>query len=698
MPKTRGVGPWVSVILPFGHLDLFRISDFGFRISFPSRFPWNNAPTLTLLFALAAQLTAAFLTAAEPTLPPPDLPQLLAAVAAYEPGQSLAPLRRIEDLARQSAANPELRKQLEAGLGQLLTSKATPDARRFACEQLAVVGSDASLPALAELLKNEETVGLACVALRPNPSPKASAIVRDALPRLRGDARVQLINLLGDRRDPESVNLMTELANDPDAAAAEAAIAALGNIANAPACQAIAALRRNGQPAQARAIVEAALRAAETIAAAGDRKSATAIYEDLLDASQPNNVRRGALEALLRLDEDGGEQRILKLLRGSDAVLKPVAIAGIRSLPSPDASEKFARELPRLQPPEQAWLLESLAGRDDAAARAALIAALAAENPEVRLAAIEIVGKHGNAASVPALSQALAAAKRPAERAAAEKALAGLRGGKATDAAIIAELKRATPEAKRSLIAILARRDSRAAVPVLLEETSNRAMAKPVFQALGQLAAAEDVPVLLGKLLDLKIPSAREAAADALGRALAKVEDSDRRSEFVLQAISRKTDTDTRCSLMGLLPICGGPQALAALQAARKNQDAAIRDAALRALADWPDASAWDTLAESYRQPESESYRVLALGALVRLAGEENARADAKLIERYRQLLAGARSDDDRKLILSALSGAAHPEALPLALPLVSNAAVRAEAELAVKKISEAVKARDEKK
>ena len=66
---------------------------------------------------------------------------------------------------------------------------------------------------------------------------------------------------------------------------------------------------------------------------------------------------------------------------------------------------------------------------------------------------------------------------------------------------------------------------------------------------------------------------------------------------------------------------------------------------------------------------------------------------DAKLVERYRQLLAGARSDADLRLILGALGGAAQPGALQLALPLLDNAGVRAEAEVAVKKIAEAIKA-----
>ena len=61
---------------------------------------------------------------------------------------------------------------------------------------------------------------------------------------------------------------------------------------------------------------------------------------------------------------------------------------------------------------------------------------------------------------------------------------------------------------------------------------------------------------------------------------------------------------------------------------------------------------------------------------------------DSKLMDRYRELLDDARGDADLRMILGALGGAADPDALQLALPLCANAGVRAEAEVAVKKIA----------
>jgi hypothetical protein len=95
-----------------------------------------------------------------------------------------------------------------------------------------------------------------------------------------------------------------------------------------------------------------------------------------------------------------------------------------------------------------------------------------------------------------------------------------------------------------------------------------------------------------------------------------------------------------------------------------------------------------------YRNPPHEAYRTLMLRSLVRLLGEANERADERLLARYRDLVAGARDAADLKQILGALGGAAHPDALALANELLERPGVRAEAEVAIKKITAALQAK----
>jgi len=56
-------------------------------------------------------------------------------------------------------------------------------------------------------------------------------------------------------------------------------------------------------------------------------------------------------------------------------------------------------------------------------------------------------------------------------------------------------------------------------------------------------------------------------------------------------------------------------------------------------------------------------------------------------------LLSNVHGQAETKLILGALSGAANPGALQLVIPLLSDSSVRPEAQAAVKRIAEAIKA-----
>jgi len=144
--------------------------------------------------------------------------------------------------------------------------------------------------------------------------------------------------------------------------------------------------------------------------------------------------------------------------------------------------------------------------------------------------------------------------------------------------------------------------------------------------------------------------------------------------------------------MLRLLAACPDGAALAAVTAALGDPDPVVKQAARRTLADWPDLAAWTALVGVYRNAGSEAERVVALRGLTRLLGEQNSRPDATLVGRYRDLLAGAKDENDRKLLLGALAGCGDPEALSLAVEQLPNAAVRAEAESAVRKIAEAIK------
>jgi HEAT repeat protein len=606
-----------------------------------------------------------------------DLNQAVTAAMQYESGQDVQPLRQIEQAVRDAVADSTQRPALEAALIKMLAPAATFEAQRFACVQLASLGSDACLPAVSELLKHPQTVGIACLALGTHPSTKADDLLLQTLAAHRGDTRVQIIVTLGDRRVPLAVKPLEPLARDSDRNTREAAMGALGKIATPDALSLLANLRRDADAEIARLAALASLAAAD----ARNTKVSAAIYEELLASSQPLYVRRAALEGLFRTDADGGEKRCLSVIRGTEADLKPSALFHVRTIRDENASRVFAAELSRLTTAERVLLIDSLAARNDAAAREAIVAQTQAQDESVRQAAVVALVQVGDASVVPALAATLAKSA-PSQQQAIEMALASLKGGDLVDQELIRALETGPAAARPGLINATARRGSKNAVPALLTlaASADATTARAAFRALGQLAEPSALPALLEHLLNLRSPAARGDAESAAIKVLEREPDSTRRSLAVIQALSHTKDPEGRRSLIALLPACGDEPALAAVKAERTSTDASLREAALRALTDWPDADAVDALLTEAEQATQNNERVLALRGAVRLLRQSIDLPLETIKFQFQRALSLARNDDETKLVLSGLAGAQHGFALQLLAPHLDNPAVRAEA------------------
>ena len=122
------------------------------------------------------------------------------------------------------------RARIEERLLKSLTTPGRTDAGlAFICEMLALVGSTASVPALAPLLRDPKTADPARFALEPIAGPEADAALRDALPALVGNTKAGLIGsiaLRGDTSARPALAVLKDAAGEP-AVVREAAARAL---------------------------------------------------------------------------------------------------------------------------------------------------------------------------------------------------------------------------------------------------------------------------------------------------------------------------------------------------------------------------------------------------------------------------------------------------------------------------------------
>jgi HEAT repeat protein len=231
--------------------------------------------------------------------------ELMEKIKKYDWGQSRVALVEFDDNLRKVYGNKERLKKVEDGLLDVLgSSDSTRAGKQFACRQLGIIGTKRSVPALAEMLTGEETSDMARYALERIPDTAVDDALREALPKTTGKVRVGIINSLGRRRDSESVSALGKLVSDSDAVVAEAAIAALGMIADSQASEMLAQAKDKVSTGLQVPVLDAYLKCADRLAAKGQKDKALAIYKELYKPDKPTPIRTAALRGIITVTRE----------------------------------------------------------------------------------------------------------------------------------------------------------------------------------------------------------------------------------------------------------------------------------------------------------------------------------------------------------------------------------------------------------
>lgn len=211
--------------------------------------------------------------------PSSPLDQSFAALATYSDGSSRGALLAIDDAVIRSLAHPPERIPLEARLLQTLQSDAPRPAREYICLKLELIGSDASVAALGQLLSHADLADVACRALQTIPGSRASQALREHLDHLRGVPLLAVIDAVGSRRDAESTAPLQRLLKSTEPSVSTAAAAALGRIGTPGAGHALGQQLDRPGAVPAAALADACLACAEALEAAGQADDARALRE-----------------------------------------------------------------------------------------------------------------------------------------------------------------------------------------------------------------------------------------------------------------------------------------------------------------------------------------------------------------------------------------------------------------------------------
>jgi len=620
----------------------------------------------------------------------PNIDQLLKQVAVYDYGKSRAALAATEDLIKATFKDAQQRKQIVAKLIAFLDSKATTAAKRFACRQLSIIAGPEAVPAAAKLLPNPDLSHMARMVLERVPGEEASAALRDAIGKLKGKLLIGVVNSLGVRRDAKAAPAIAKLLNNSDPAVASAAATALGKIGGPEATGALAKALTAAPKGAHLAVVNAYLRCADHLVAAGKGAEAKAIYKQMWASKEPQFVRVAALRGVVAAGGDDAVALVTKALTGPDATLRAIATSFIREMKADVAIKTFGPLLPKLPPATQALVVAALADKGDAAARPIVLGAVKSADATVRAAAIKALASLGTAEDVPMLARV--AAKGPGtDKGAAEAALCRM-AAKGADEAIVKCLASGDAPTKATMCRCLAARRCKAAVPALLEaaSTPDATVRGEAIKALGALGDQNTLPHLVKLLVEAKTAGERAAAEKAVQSVASRVPDVNARTAPLIAALPR-AGVEAKRSLLSLLGRSGGAKALAAVRAALKDANPQVKDGAIRALANWPDASVLGELLDLAKNARQPTQKIIALRGYVRLLGLPNKRKPEESLKLYQEAMGAATRPDEKKMILAGLGQVHHIGALKLAEGCIADPALKEEAALAVYNIARAI-------
>jgi hypothetical protein len=242
-------------------------------------------------------------------------------------------------------------------------------------------------------------------------------------------------------------------------------------------------------------------------------------------------------------------------------------------------------------------------------------------------------------------------------------------------------------------INILARRNDPAAAPVLLNYAGE---ADPEVSAAACAALAKvGTDAELEGLIRLAVAGKTPGAPAALQAVASRARDKSAAAQKLI-ALAKTATPQQMASLFEVLALLGGNESLAVLSSSADSSNAEVKDAAIRALANWPDFSATTALLSIASDPNtSRVHNVLVVQAIARLVKSSDKEPAALRVTTAVGAMHAATRDEEKKLMLTALASVPDRSAGEAIKPFLSTANYQQEAGLAAMTLAETLRKTD---
>jgi tetratricopeptide (TPR) repeat protein len=623
--------------------------------------------------------------AAEAHAPHLQLKATLSELRQYQTGQSLIAVHQFTRYLGENDLTP-VEEQM---IIDFLNSDATATAKQIVCRNWGPVASDRAVDTLARMLSDPEMFDMALFVLEYIGGESVDEVLLEFLDSADKDEKVALANALGRHRCKKALPKLIELITEPDSDIAGATLAAVGQIGSP---EAIETLTRIAEQAHGRLrllALDALLNCAEESLANGDQGNAISVYRALSSEHFSEETRIAAFRGLIHAATSQKVNLILNALKSNDKGLRRMAISLAQELQGQEITQDLARSLPTLSLKDQIEILRAISERNDPSALEDVMKMTASANPNVRIAAYNTIARIGDETCVIPLAHAAAEDKDVYVAEAAQFSLNSIKG-ETVDRAILASIPVVDVTIRIPLLRSVCERMITDSVTTLLEaiEDGDWKVRNEAFKAVKITARKKDIPSLIRVLDQTELPSVRKQLALAILAASRKIQDENGKDRSILAQLFAVKTLEAQSELFLVLGKLGSSNSLPVLREALNSPDDGLRQAAIHALAVWPNAEPVGEILKVVRNDPSRLRRILALRACIQLMNRPSGNTPVESVALLAEVEKLADRNEEKKLILEALVNYSCPQALDLANKLASQSALWTDAERVIKKLN----------
>lgn len=578
---------------------------------------------------------------------------------------------------------PQQREMFSKTICEALQSNADKEIKALFIQLLQNTGGDEAVSTLAGYLNDARLSSPAATALTQIGTEAACNALLESLAKQDTVAKTDVILGLGSLRVQKASGAIAALLDNPPLR--ESARWALANIGDEAAAGPIVSDWKKAAGYAKSVAGDDYLLLAERLEGKGQKDKALAICKQFgADAPIHQQIKALAISASVQ-----GEQAMNDLLAAADSdniELQAAAVNMAGAIPGAKVTAQWTEKLQKANPVLAARILAMLGERGDKSAWDAVVKAFGNADAQVVIAAMASAAKLGPAEAVEPILAVLKQNAQPEIIAAGRDILMRLPSDKPLLAA--GEALKTMPQASRiALMEGLAGRSAMCCSAAVLAQAQDAdgPIRLAAMKALSDVAGAGDMPAVIKLMLDSTNEQERTALQRAVVQAASREADKEKQAQPLLDVLPTVSGAN-KAVVLRCMGRIGGAKALTTVLDATKSEDAEIKDAGIRALADWPDASALNGLMGIVKTGELK-HQVLALRSGLKLL-QTSGLSDADKLKLTKEALAAVSRPEEKRLVLGAVGQIKSSAALQLAASCLDDASLQSDAAVSAARIA----------